>query len=103
MAKVKIVSPPKSLQYYLRELLKTLAGDNNPPMSQYKFAELIGVHRSTIKRLFDGDLLLSYEIALKIEKCMREASGVKVRKAETWISYQTKYQLYVLRNQQQID
>lgn len=91
---------PMSLKQRFDRLLYELNHDSKIQYTLSTIAKGIGVHRSTLKRIYDGEILMSYEVAIALEKWERSLKGRKGIKATTWINTQTKYQIYMLQNSQ---
>ena len=87
MKEIKSVKDPLPIDHYMRAVLSK----NN--LCKSDLARGLNVNPSTITRLFKGEIPITCGMALYFE-------SVSTKKAETWMSIQTKYILHRLRNTQ---
>lgn len=66
--------------------------DGNKINSIKEVAETLGVHRTTLHRIFSGAMAVSTEIAVALEE-------VNCGNAELWLTMQVKYDLFQYRSQ----
>lgn len=81
---------PLPLQYHLETFM------DKAKVSKSSLARALKVNPSTITRLLKEEILLNLEMALYLE-------SISGKKAETWLNYQTKYNLFKLRNKQRLE